>query len=460
MNEIKLISTGTYSVSIDNTRYLGIATGLGNEILKTIYKNNFLSDSGLLWSKSGITNWPLAGITIHNNELIPYGGYLEGKTLADITVEKEELLNLTLFFYLLHETDRTPENIISTGLYFLEGNGILLFPVTILKLITAHQDDSYNMKYVEIYNHPEFKGEKALCFTLGVLAYKMTTGVYPFEGAHITEIHELMRRSKPVPPRFKNPELRADFSTIIMDSIFPTVKNSITLKKWVGILEKVMTEGEREDISTDKIRERKIKAHSLEKQRNVSFKRAMYLNKNWKRIVIGILSAVLIGIALSGPIRNALKPPVTKGYPPEKVVKLYYESINSLDVETLDDCVTGNAGKEDIKEVTGIFVVSKVRKGYEGGSGMVNASDWIKKGKPALKDSESLYGLTNIGIKRTGEDTFIAQYTRWRTDFPEKTDASSIRGKSVGIHMVDDIHLIKKQDTWYIDAIRRSTHND
>ncbi len=460
MNEIRLISTGTYSVSIDDTRYLGISTGLGNEILKTIDKNNFLSDPGLLWSKSGITNWSLSGITIHNNEIIPYGSYLEGKTLAEITVGKEELLNLTLFFYLLHETDRTPENIISTGLYFLEDNGILLFPVTILKLITAHQDDSYNKKYVEIYNHPEFEGEKALCFTLGVLAYKMTTGVYPFEGAHITEIHELMRRSKPVPPRLKNPELRTDFSTIIMNSIFPTVENSITLKKWVVLLEKVTIEGDREDISTDKIRERKVKAHSLEKQRNVSFRRTMYLNKNWKRIVIGIISAVLIGIVLSAPIRNALKPPVTKGYPPEKVVQLYYESINSLDLETLDDCVTGNAGKEDRREVTGIFVVSKVRKGYEGSSGLVNASDWIKKGKPALKDGDSLYGLTDIVIKRTGEDTFIAQYNRWRTDFPEKTEASSIKGKSVRTHMVDDIHLIKKKDTWYIDAIKRSTHND
>jgi hypothetical protein len=144
----------------------------------------------------------------------------------------------------------------------------------------------------------------------------------------------------------------------------------------------------------------------------------------------------------------------------EKVVHLYYESFNTLDVETMSGCVTAGAGKSDIKEITGLFVISRVRTGYEGNSGFLSAADWLKKGSPPLKKGINIYGITGLKISRLSDDTFTADYSKWSTELPPNTAGTVVTGKPVQTHIIDTLHTVKKRGAWVIDSIKRREIND
>ncbi len=460
MSSVRSNGTGTYAVVMEDTQYLGIATGLNNDVLKTADRSNFLSVPGILWSGKNITKWPLINILVQNNEIIPYGKWIPGETLSDTHINTEKLLNTALFFKELHNEDYIPEKILSTGLFYTENNEIILFPGDLLDLIASHQNETYKVQFVDAYNHPERKGEKALCFTLGVIAYKMLTGILPFFEDESTKLRESIRRKEPLAPDYHVPGVKKEFSSLIQSSLKSDSRKSITLADWIELLKKIKETGYMEKIdrkTADKLRkEGKLLKEKTEK----SFKRKLYFLKNWK-MLLGVIAGLLFaGIVLSAPLKKIFAPPVTKGMTAEKVVHLYYESFNTLDVETLSACVTAGAGKSDIKEITGIFVISRVRSGYEGKSGFISAGNWLKKGSPPLKQGMNIYGITSLRIKELSKNNFSANYIKWSTGIPPDTTGTAVIGKPVQFHIIDTLHTVKKRGAWVIDSIKRREISD
>ncbi len=459
MNSVIQNSTGTYEVIFEGNKYLGIATGLENEIMKTIERASFLSIPGLLWSEGEINKWNILKVTIHNKEIVPLGSWLKGETLADKEIKPSHLYNLSQFFLKLREKETIPETLIPSGIYFTENHGILIFPENIIDLIISHQDENYRMEFIDSYNHPELKGEKALCFFLGVIAYRMIAGELPFSGKNLTELRESIRISKPVPMEFKVPGFKKEFSSLIMASLSPG-KRKITLEDWTLLLDDWLKNGHMEDISQQQTEEIISMSKDLEKKRNRSFKRKLFFAKYWKRIAVITGTIVILTSIISTPVKNALAPPVTMGLSAEKVVALYYSSYNNLDIEVMGDCTEKGAGKEDIREITGIFVISKVRSGYEGKSGLIRADVWLKSKQKELNGGENLYGLTDIKIRKITEDTFRAEYDKWSTEYPSDTTETEAVGTQIKTHTIDILHLKKNKKAWVIDNIIRSTDND
>ncbi len=453
-------TTGTYSLVIEGKKYLGIATGLTSTIVKTVNQSDFLSVPGIRWSKRKLKEWPLVNTVVRKGEIIPYGEWYGGNTLADRKLSVNQLYNTALFFQKLHAEKKTPGKILSTGLYYTDDNDIILFPEYILDLIASHQDELYTVQFVDAYNHPELQGEKALCFTLGVIAYKMVTGKLPFYEKDSTTLRESIRRKEPLPPSYKVPGIRKDFSQMILSSLKPALGNGVTLSSWIEMLEDIQQNGYTEKIDRTEAEKRRKEGDLLQKKNEKAFKRKLYFLKNWK-LITGIIAGVLFaGFVLSAPLKKIFSPPVTKGMPAKQVVRLYYTSINKLDIETLSDCVTGRAGKQDIKEVTGIFVISRVRTGYEGKSGFLQAAVWLKKGKPVLKPGVSIYGITGLKISRLSENTYRADYVKWTTEVPQDTTDTMVTGKPEKACITDTLHLVKKRGAWIIDKIQRSIRND
>ncbi len=451
---------GTYSITIDGEKYLGIATGLNNDVLKTVDRSNFLSVPGLLWTGNNVTKWPLTNILVQNNEIIPYGKWIPGKTLADTEINTEKLLNMALFFKELHSADYIPDKILSTGLYYTENNEIILFPGDMLELIASHQNEAYKVQFVDTYNHPELQGEAALCFTLAVLAYKMTTGTFPFIGEDSTTLRESIRRKEPLPPEYHVPGLKKNFSGFILSSLKPGSGKKADLSSWITLLEEIKQDGyiKALDAGTAENLRKEGELRKIKNER--TFRRKLYFLKNWK-LILGVLAGLFFaGVVLSAPLKKICAPPVTKGMTAEKVIHLYYESINTLDVETMSGCVTAGAGKADIKEITGIFVISRVRTGYEGKSGFIFAGDWLKKGSPPFKQGMNIYGITGLTISRLSANTFTADYTKWSTEIPPDSTGDVVTGKPVKAHFIDTLHTVKKRGAWVIDSIKRRQLND
>ncbi len=453
-------STGTCRVVIDGTEYLGIETGLENSIIKTVDRDVFLKEPGKLWDSGRILDWKIETIYIDGDRIVPAGQWLEGETLADRKPDFSDTLNLARFYSKLKALNHLPDSIYPSGIYFPHGSSILIFPDTIMDLVVSHRDDEFLLRFEDPYKHPDLSGESAVCFFLGVCAYRAATGELPHRSSSLTELRELIRKSRPVPPEFKAYGLKKDVSDLIKRSLNPSSSGKISLDDWVSVLEKAEKEEFfTEKAGTDKAALRK-KADMLERKRIKKFKIKQFLSKNGIKLVSAAAALIAAAMILYTPVKKALEPPVTAGLPPEEVVSLYYDSYNRMDVESMQDCVTRSAGRKDINEISGIFVISKVRKGYEGDSGIINAEKWIAEGKKDLTGGENIFGLTDIRIKKISGNSFTAEYTKWITRYEGDRDSGNMRAVPAGIHVTDILHLSKRRRAWIIDSIKRSESSD
>ncbi len=451
---------GVYRVQSDQNNYLGIASGLESSILKTIDRDFFTRKPGYILRGKELIPWEVGNIFINKDELVPAGRWIAGKPLTETAYSIDLLFNLVKFFTALKKNGVTLQIITPSGIYITDNKEILLFPPDLMNLVAKHQEEAFLVKRIEPFNHPDLDGERQVSFFLGVIAYRTFTGELPFTGSTATEIRERIRRSKPVPPHLKAPGLREEVSDLIMRSILPA-QNEAAVDEW----EKILTRYKREDlfaeaISSESMVKTRTRAQNLDIKREKSFRRHQFIGKHGKTIAAAAAVALIAAIILYTPLKKALAPPVTAGMSPEKVVWLYYESINNLDTESLDDCNSSKTGEKDIKEVTGMFVISKVRTGYEGKSGLIQANEWLTTGQKPLNPDENIYGLTDITVKKITENTFTVTYTKWYTEREETPISESKPGTPRNMHITDTVHLAMKNNVWIIDRIDRSIESD
>lgn len=457
-----LNAEGTYKVAIENEIYLGLASGLQNSILKTVERDFFMRKQGYIRNGNKLSPWEIEKLFVNGTELVPAGRWLEGKTLAEAGAEDliSVLFKLVSFFADLKKEGIIPKTISTNSIYLLKEGGVLLFPPSIMDFIASHREEEYLLKYREPFNHPDISDEKAVSFFLGVIAYLAFTGELPFTGTSITEIREKIRISRPVDIALKIPGLNTELSGLIMDSLLPSKKQT-GIEYWQEIFSGLsiddVIDNESYNENTDEMQK---KALEMARKREKSFKRKQFFAKHWK-VITAITAGILITVSIIyPPLKKALEPPITAGLPAEKVVEMYYQGYNSLDVEIMEDCTSSRTGKKDIKEVSGIFVISKVRKGYEGKSGIINAGDWMASGSNPLSPEESIFGLTDIDIRQISEDTFQVEYDRWFTEYSD-TEEDSVKSVSPeSIHVTDILHLSHNKEAWIIDRIDRKVKTD
>ena len=451
---------GIYKVHSNGNTYLGIASGLDSIILKTMDRNSFTEAPGYLWNGKELVPWRIENLFVNNGELVPAGSWIAGKPLTETEYTADLLFNLISFFAAIKKQGVIPQILIPAGIYITEKGGILLFPTGLMNLVAKHQEETFLVNRIEPFNHPDIEGEPLINFFLGVIAYKTFTGELPFTGSTTVEIRDRIRSSKPVPPHLKAPELRIEVSELVMRSINP-VRKGASIEEWENFAAGYSKENlfTKADTSPD-TGKNNSKALDLERKREKAYQRRQFFVRHGKAIAAAAAALLIAGIILYTPLKKAMEPPVTAGLPSKEVVRLYYDSINNLDTEALDDCTSSKTGKQDIKEVTGIFVISKVRTGYEGKSGLIPAEKWIASGKKPLPPEVSVYGITDLQIKQISENTFTAKYIKWYTEYPQNTEEKNASGIPGGIKVTDRLHLTKIKNAWIIDKIERSTAND
>ncbi|WP_041623149.1 hypothetical protein [Spirochaeta thermophila] len=127
--------------------------------------------------------------------------------------------------------------------------------------------------------------------------------------------------------------------------------------------------------------------------------------------VLGLILLVLIST-----IQNANRPPATIGLDPLEVARLYYESINRIDPETLRDCLISDDDPV-YRELTHLFVIVRVRTAVERTLPLVSPEQWVEEGMPPLPEGTVLYGVADLRLstlQETSEQATVeAAYLRW-----------------------------------------------
>ncbi len=426
--------------------------------------------------------WTPLGFTEQQGALCLYGPELNAITLDEVlrTAKDGEALGyLTRLAHALASAVSkgfAVSRVTPFGVLFVEDGGVLLLPQPIVDGICEHLPRQRYIEMVERYNHPDHSGETALDFALGALTYSVVVGHPPYRGETLEEIRARMRDRPPTEPLVAKPELKADVAEALQRSLAPGRSQAADLSHWPHLLERWRAGGVYHSAVEEEHGQLVREAGRREKRFERSYSRAGYLRRNGLRLVISAIVVVVVGGLTGNIIYHRLQPRSISGYPPEGVVRAYYESINTLDHETMQEAVVDGAGRQEIEQVMRMYVGTRVRLAMEHREGFTTAQDWRDAGMPPIESGEMLFGIAELEIEeletgpeipREEERRFLARYERWYTadtadsqerpsGQPDDQERARNTGRSLeieGYRHEDRLYLRRDHGDWVIYRI-------
>jgi hypothetical protein len=454
----ELIGSQIFQLTIDGEKYLGIrVSSYRRNISERIPPGDRYG-----WSVVGdrADRWNMIGLVEEGNEIYAYGPYREGRPFSEVLNATPEVAVARLDLLVsavatMKRLDVTPSEFLPQALMFDSEGGFLFFSRQIMESIRQDLSQVERIEAFDCYNHPDLNGERGFVFSVGVMLYRVLTGIFPFVGATSEEIHERMRRQKVLSPGLIKPEIRPELSETIVRALTPSVGFGLSelqssMARWnsSGLFRKISVE-ERERSEREE--------HRAKRTAEGSFNRRVFLRRHWRTLAI-VGAIVIVAGAVGGPIlKNVMKTRITAGMAPQQVVGLFYSSITKFDSQAMQDCVVGGAGKSQINEATNLFVISRVRKGYEGSSGYLDAQKWIDQGEPKLRPGESVYGVADVHTTKVGEGVYTVSYQKWEPvqvgDSNQAPSSSPAPTEVQGFKRIDRVYLKNVGKYWAIYKI-------
>jgi hypothetical protein len=409
-----------------------------------------------------VAEWRFDGVLKHEGRLYLHGPYLGGVFLEEAIQRSfpaalPYLSRLIRALIALERRGRIVEFIQTDSVYFLEDGGILFLPPSLMRELRSMHPESYKLRVFESINHPDIEDPKnSLSFSMAALLYRIILGRYPFEAESEEEIHNLIRYARLLPLSLIEPGFREDLSEKILAGLKRGQDPAPSLEQWQEILAACKREGLYRDITEIEREQIRRRARQEVRKTDQAYRRKVFWQKHWKTVAI-VAGAVVVAGALAGSLlKTVLAPRETRGFSPREVVEAYYQSMNDLNHTLMQDCVVDGAGKETIREVVNIYVLSRVSLGYEGRSHIMPADLWDAQGRPELTAPETIYGVTDLELQQERgepEPVFRASYTKW---FPvpeeeSQPDLSEAKGSGfTSLEIRERVYLRLDRKDWVI----------
>ena len=461
--ELFQLAEGLVRIDREERTFLGVATYIPSNRFAVTKLTGMERGEGVIVREGELITWRIHGFTQHENSLFLYGDYVEGRTLGEVLQYSADgflpyLSRLTRALTTLRENDRPTPIMHTRGIVFLDDGGVLFLPPDLLKTMTDFQSSESRWEFHDIYRHPDLDEQENSSYAVGVLAFQSLTGTPPFEETEEQELIERMRSGLVANPRHIVPEILPEVADTLHKAMADPEGKLPAVEEWTDIFQKWIQSGTHREI-TEEERERIVEEAQAEKQgMERTYRRREHLRKNWRRYVGITLIAILVGTIPATIIYRMFEPRSTVGLSAPEVVRAFYYGMNRLDHETMADATVENAGDSEIREVTTMYVVSRMRTAVEMDGAMIDARDWYAQGKPEIPEGKSVYGVADLrleGIRpaRDGEAAFRVSYEKW---YPTGvSEESSGEGILVGFERVDRVYLKQSRGDWVIYRIDR-----
>ncbi len=444
--------------------FLGLPTGITGRsfsITKLVSSNKL---SGWIVKDGNLAEWKPAGMIQKDSDTFVYGKYTDGKvleTVFDETIPEQlsALNRLARAFKTLMDNKIEVSFLATNSILFTEDGGVFILPPDLMHELLNFYGQEEKCLAAVACNHPDTGGEKKLSYFLGCLAYRIVTGAFPFSGNVEENVRYEIRNRNPVAPDYKRPALKPEAASVIMKALGTTAPGAVRMEDWVSASDAWVRDGIDTAVS-DAIAQKKIReGESIEKRRMRSVRRKHFWQRNRGRFLAITLPVLAVSLIVGVSLANTVfRERVTKGFSPLKVVRTYYECINTLNVTTLGDCVTGDAGSNDLNWVTNLYVITKQASAYDLSSHYVTAEEWDRKGRPKLEETANMYGITRLDIKTESEDpepVFLVTYERWYTDKDPNAEQWELANIVTGVKVEDRLYLKRIKGDWVIYRINR-----
>jgi hypothetical protein len=409
-----------------------------------------------------IAEWRFDGVLKHEGRLFLYGPYLGGIFLEE-AIGKSFPAALPYLNRLIHalvaleRRGRILEFIQTDSVYFLEEGGVLFLPPSLMRELRSMHPEPFKLRVFEMINHPDIEDpQKSLSFSVASLLYRVILNHYPFEAESEEEVHNLIRHAGLLPLSLIEPGFREDLSRMILAGLDRGQDPVPSLEQWQEILAACKREGLYRDITETEREQIRRRARQETRKTDQAYRRKVFWQRHWRTVAIVSAAIVVTGALTGSLLKTVLAPRETRGFSPQEVVETYYQSMNDLNHTLMDDCVVDGAGKDTIREVMNIYVLSRVSMGYEGRSNILPADLWDAQGRPELTDSQTVYGITDLKLQQERgepEPVFRASYTKW---FPKpaaesQPDLSQAEGPGISsLEIRERVYLRLERKDWVI----------
>ncbi len=458
---IRTIDSGLVHLERDEKTYLGIAVGKPGRTFGLRKLTEASGPRGWIVSGNEISAWDTHGIVEHEDNVYLYGAFCDPTPLSVIiALPVDEALGcierLAHALDVLTRADRCPKRIHTRGVLFLQSGEILFLGDRVIDSIADMSDESTRIEEMERLNYPDYDGPGNGSFAVSVLLYRVLCGQWPYKAETEEDIHTHIREAHALGPELYRPDL----DLTVAKSVFAAVRNqgTKTFEDWSREIHDWRDSGYTRTIDEKEREELQKRATSARITMDKSLGRREMVRKHWKQVVVITLGIIIAGSIPMSMLRNHLAPRRTAGMAPQEVVEAFLFGQNELDHDLMDDAVIDGAGRQYIREVTNLFVVSRMRMSVEMDSGIIDPVNWTADGRPALEPGRWVYGVVNPEFEQlsgsSNETVFRVRYERWSPDQdthgdPEEIDLETPMG-FIGVRREDIFRLRLDGSDWVI----------
>jgi hypothetical protein len=403
------------------------------------------------------------------------GALLVGPAFAGSSLDEAEgvqagmplLLAVARALAVLAAEGGLPRGLVSSGVLVSEdysdagGGAVLILPPVAVAKALSVCGAAARAGAVARLSSPRAKGPEAdASFFLAQAAYRYATGSSAFEReasepGSVAGASRYSTAASLAAPRLI-PELSALVDAALEDP------NRVSLGSWIGTLETAAAKGWERDLSGDEAVEISRRRAAVEAESRARRKRSDFFRRRGGILIAAVVVAVGAALVAGDMLRAQRDKPDYSKFPAPELVRQYYAALDSLDLDSLEACVEGKAVKGDRDYVMNMTVIVKTRFAYEGRSPIKPAGDWVVAGKPALAETDLLYGIVGLSIAEEAgglneAKRFRATYSFWSLE--RKDDPSGDLGKAVSLPLeekrVDELALARGERGWKIVGLER-----
>jgi hypothetical protein len=470
---------------IDGRKALGFDTGLDARAFAQAKLAQFITEPGLIVRSGAVELWQASGVrevsaSDGKQTMVVWGPPVDGEcldTMLNNAPQDKILAAISAWIQailLLHKDDFKMPLWPCTAMFSQESEAPMIFfspPSLALREVKA-----VDTKYI----NPGLSGINAAAFTTAAMLYRVFTGTTPFSADDQSLLHQDMREGNFLPIRFAVPGLDTRFAALIQNALVPATKKDGKAADGAALLISMLEfvkEQAASEVSliqalspTDQLLLEKEKNQYL-KMKTASITTKRFIARN-AALLAGCLAAVIaIVMGAYSCSQSRTRLPSTAGMEPVQVMETYYYAMGDLDHQMMEACVSGNAGKGDIRMVISFYVINKTRQSYSHNSLPIflAAHKWTGGATDI-----PIFGPADLSLEwlEGGEENdkihYRVDYTFWTPvqlidEFSPGEDALSDEAESAAIEnnlslpypRSDTVTLIRKKGNWRISDIQR-----
>jgi hypothetical protein len=368
-----------------------------------------MNEEGFLVSASpgaavGIGSWRFEDVEREGE-----GARLVGPDFAGLSLDEAGevqdgmplLLIAARAFKALSDAGRLPRGVVSSGVLVAEADAatLVLPPRAVSRALSAQGPETRAAAIARLASARAKGAEADASFTLAQAAYRYATGASAFE-RDAADSGNVAGARHSTAAILAAPRLQVALAALIDRALEDP--ETVGLAAWVEALEAAAVSGWTRDLSAGEAVELERRRSGAEAESLARRRRSEFLRKRGAPLIAAAVALAIAALMVGDYLNSQRNKPNFADLAPVDLVRRYYASIDSLDLDALEACGDKKAFKEDWNLVMDLTVISKTRLAYEGKSPVVHADAWLAAGMPKLRNTDLLFGIAGLAATDEG----------------------------------------------------------